>query len=144
MIQNQFMQLAIKQAEIALQKNEMPVGALIIDENNQILAKTHNLTKQNICYHAEFLAIQEALKTRKFLDKCSLYVSLEPCFMCFGAILLSRISKIFYALDNQKYGSISNNLVNLQQTAYQMPEIYNNIGAEQSQKLLQQFFISKR
>ena len=118
---------------------------LIIDENNQILAKTHNLTKQNICYHAEFLAIQEALKTRKFLDKCSLYVSLEPCFMCFGAILLTRISKVFYALDNQKYGSISNNLANLQQTCYKMPEIYNNIGSERaSEKLLQQFFNNKR
>ena len=69
MIQNQFMQLAIQQAEIALQNNEVPVGAVIIDENYQILAKAHNLTKQNVCYHAEFLAIQEALKNRKFLKK---------------------------------------------------------------------------
>ena len=144
MLQNKFMQLAIKQAEIALQNQEMPVGAVIVNENQQLLAMAHNLTEQNICYHAEFLAIQQALKTRKFLDKCSLYVSLEPCFMCFGAILLSRVSKVFYALDNQKYGSISNNLVNLQQTCYQMPEIYNNIGAEESIKLLQQFFINKR
>jgi tRNA(adenine34) deaminase len=145
MRQNQFMQLAIQQAEIALQINEMPVGAVIIDENYQVLAKAHNLTKQNVCYHAEFLAIQQALTTRKFLDKCSLYVSLEPCFMCFGAILLTRISKVFYALDNQKYGSISNNLANLQQTCYQMPEIYNNIGSERaSEKLLQQFFTNKR
>jgi len=139
------MQLAIKQAEIALQNHEMPVGAVIVDEHQQILAKAHNLTKQNVCYHAEFLAIQQALKGRKFLDKCSLYVSLEPCFMCFGAILLTRISKVFYALDNQKYGSISNNLANLQQTCYQMPEIYNNIGSEKaSEKLLQQFFTNKR
>ena len=139
------MQLAIKQAEIALQNHEMPVGAVIVDEHQQILATAHNLTKQNVCHHAEFLAIQQALKGRKFLDKCSLYVSLEPCFMCFGAILLTRISKVFYALDNQKYGSISNNLVNLQQTCYQMPEIYNNIGSERaSEKLLQQFFNNKR
>ena len=144
MRQNQFMQLAIKQAEIALQINEVPVGAVIIDENYQVLAKTHNLTKQNVCYHAEFLAIQQALTTRKFLDKCSLYISLEPCFMCFGAILLSRVSKIFYALADQKYGAISNNLLNLQKTAYKMPEIYDNIGADQSQKILQQFFINKR
>ena len=144
MRQHQFMQLAIKQAEIALQINEVPVGAVIIDENYQVLAKTHNLTKQNVCYHAEFLAIQQALTTRKFLDKCSLYISLEPCFMCFGAILLSRVSKIFYALADQKYGAISNNLLNLQKTAYKMPEIYDNIGADQSQKILQQFFINKR
>jgi tRNA(adenine34) deaminase len=144
MIQNQFMQLAIQQAEIALQNNEVPVGAVIIDENYQILAKAHNLTKQNVCHHAEFLAIQEALKNRKFLNKCSLYISLEPCFMCFGAILLSRISKVFYALADQKYGAISNNLLNLQETAYKMPEIYDNIGADQSQKLLQQFFMNKR
>ena len=141
---NQFMQLALWQAEMALQTNEVPVGAVIIDENKQILAKAHNLTKQNVCQHAEFLAIQQALKNRKFLDNCSLYISLEPCFMCFGAILLSRINKVFYALADQKYGAISNNLGNLKNTAYQLPEIYENIGAEKSLALLQQFFANKR
>jgi tRNA(adenine34) deaminase len=138
------MQLAILQAEIALQNNEVPVGAIIVDENKKILAMTHNLTNQNICHHAEYLAIQQALQNRKYLDRCSLYVSLEPCIMCFGAVLLSRISQIFYAAADKKYGSISNNLFHLKNTAYQIPEIYENIGAEKSIKLLQEFFIKKR
>ena len=138
------MQLALQQAKLALQANEVPVGAIIVDENKQILAKAHNLTKQNVCQHAEFLAIQQALKNRKFLDNCSLYISLEPCFMCFGAILLSRVKKVFYAVSDQKYGALTNNLTNICNTAYQMPEIYENIGAEESQKLLKQFFANKR
>ncbi len=141
---NQFMQLALQQAKLALQANEVPVGAIIVDENKQILAKAHNLTKRNVCHHAEFLAMQEVLKSRKFLDNCSLYISLEPCFMCFGAILLSRVKKVFYAVSDQKYGALTNNLTNICNTAYQMPEIYENIGAEESQKLLKQFFTNRR
>jgi len=102
-----FMQRAILNARRALKLNEVPVGCVIVLEN-KIIAEgfnTRNL-KQNVLYHAEIIAINKACKKLNTwrLENTSLYVTLEPCAMCAGAILQARISKIFFGVKNKKSG----------------------------------------
>src|SRR5688572_29675093 len=101
---NSFMSEAIKQAKIALEMNEVPVGAVIIDSvTNQIIAKTHNKNISQIdpTAHAEILALKEAclVKNSHRLDNCDLYVTVEPCPMCAGAISLARIRRVYYGIE---------------------------------------------
>jgi tRNA(adenine34) deaminase len=145
--QNYFMQLAIDQAKLALQINEIPVGAVIIDGENRVIAQAHNLTSSNVCNHAEMLVLQQALKQDLQLNNrlvnCSIYVTLEPCIMCFGAILLTRISNIFFGAYDDKFGAITNG-INLDKMAHSIPNIYGGIAEAEARKLLQQFFLTKR
>lgn len=99
MMDNKFMQEAIREAQKAAANGEVPVGAVLV-QNNRILCCGHNLTEsgQGILAHAELLVLQEGisrLKTRR-LSGCSLYVTLEPCPMCAGAILLARPDRLFF------------------------------------------------
>ena len=95
-----FMKKAIEEADIALSKGEIPIGAVIVIEN-QIIARAHNLTEtlNDVTAHAEILAITAAANYLggKYLDGCSIYVTLEPCQMCAGALYWSRISNLYYA-----------------------------------------------
>lgn len=105
--QEYYMSLALKEAKKAFDKNETPIGAVIV-YNDKIIARAHNLreTKQNSLAHAETLAIQKACKKLGSwrLEDCDLYVTLEPCVMCSGAIIQTRIKNVFYGAKNKRFG----------------------------------------
>ena len=145
---NYFMDMALKEAENAFIINEVPVGAVIC-YNNQIIASAHNLNRQqnSSLAHAEILAINQASKilNSQYLDNCQIYVTLEPCMMCMGAISLARITKIYYGASDTKFGAVdSNNIFWQKNQSYYRPEIYGGIAEEKSQQLLKKFFASKR
>ena len=148
MSQNNFMKLALEQAQIAFDKDEVPVGALVV-ENGEILSQTHN---QNISLsdptaHAEILALRQAANIKKSprLDGCDLYVTLEPCSMCASAIALSRIRRVYYALSDEKFGAVENGCrIFHNNFTFYKPEIYSGFYERESKELLQQFFQSKR
>lgn len=105
-----FMQMALKEALKGSNEGEIPVGAIIVHKEH-IISKTYNLKETLKCStkHAEILAIEEA---SKYLDdwrlnECEMYVTMEPCIMCAGALIQSRIKKIYYLINNEKFGGIN-------------------------------------
>lgn len=112
-MENKFMEEAILEAKKAFKKGEVPVGAVIV-KNNKIIAKAHNLVerKQNACFRAEIIAITKAAKKIRNwrLSECDLYVTLEPCQMCMGAIKNSRIRNVYYSV-NRTDDDKKNNLI---------------------------------
>lgn len=133
-----YMNVAIKLAKKALRKNEVPIGAVIV-KNGKIIAKAYNKKEKNkdSTMHAEILAIKKASKKIKDwrLLNCELYVTMEPCMMCSGAIEQARISKLVYAIDNPKFG-YSKKIKNV--------KIVSGICKEESQKIVKEFFQKKR
>ena len=110
---NKYMKIALKEAEKAFNKEEIPVGAIIV-KDGQVVSKAHNLkeTSKNACGHAEILSIQKACKkldSWRLLD-CEMYVTLEPCPMCAGALINSRISKVYIGTDDEKTGACGTKL----------------------------------
>lgn len=103
-----YMKKALKQAKVALSKAEVPIGAIVIDKQGKIIARAHNAVeqKQTQTAHAEMIAIQRA--ARKIgswrLEDCTIYVTLEPCLMCFSLIQLSRLNKIAYGARSTLFG----------------------------------------
>lgn len=144
MIPNKFMQESLNQAKIAFEKDEVPVGCVIVC-NGEVIAKAYNQTRKltNSFAHAEILALQQASKIKKSscLNDCDLYVTLEPCLMCFGAISWAKIKNLYFGAFDEKFGifSLNNSIKN-----YYKPEIYSGICEEDSSKLLQDFFRNKR
>lgn len=125
---------AIKQAKKAYKKNEIPVGAVII-KNNKIIAKSYNKKEKNknCTHHAEILCISKACKKLKNwrLDDCTIYITMEPCMMCCGAIEQSRIKKIVYGIKNEKYG-YTNKIKNI--------EIVPKVCENECKNIIQSFF----
>ena len=143
-IKEKFMQEAIKEAKKAYKKLEVPVGAVIV-KNGEIIAKAHNLkeTKFDTTKHAEILAIQKAskkLKSWRLLD-CEMYITLEPCSMCAGAIINSRIKKIYIGAMDEKTGAAGSKL-NLfkDYTFNHNVEIETNVMQDECEKILKDFF----
>ena len=137
------MKLALKEAELAFNEDEVPIGAVVVC-NNTVIAKAHNQTEllTDVTAHAEILAItgaQEYLQT-KFLDKCTLYVTLEPCLMCAGALYWSRIGKvIFGAFDKKRgYSQLANKAL------HPKTELETGVLEQEALTLLQDFFKQKR
>lgn len=145
---NQFIAEALNQAQIAFDQGEVPVGAVIV-KDNQIIASAHNqnIALQDATAHAEVLVIRKANKILQShrLDDCDLYVSLEPCPMCAAAISMARIKRLYYAASDAKSGGVENGakIFNHKQ-CHHKPEIYSGIGAVESEKLLKKFFVTKR
>jgi tRNA(adenine34) deaminase len=108
-IHDHFMQIALDEAEQALRENEVPVGAIIIHEG-RVIARSHNQREQlrDPTAHAEMIAITQAAESRQSwrLDGCTLYVTLEPCPMCAGAILQARIPTVVYGATDPKAGAV--------------------------------------
>ncbi|SFM83232.1 tRNA(adenine34) deaminase [Algoriella xinjiangensis] len=102
-----FMRIALNEAATAFERDEIPVGAIIVT-NNKIIAKAHNLTETltDVTAHAEMQAITSAANYLggKYLQDCTLYVTLEPCVMCGGALYWSQISKVVYGASDPKRG----------------------------------------
>ena len=137
-----FMKQALLEAEKSIEKNEVPVGAVIV-VNQKIIGRGHNLIENlnDVTAHAEMQAITAASNfiNGKFLDKCTLYVTLEPCTMCGGALYWTRISRVVIgAMDFKRgYSSLGIKL-------HPKTKVSNGILAEESEKLLQEFFLKKR
>ena len=143
-----FMSQAMMEAKIAFENDEVPVGAIIV-ENNKIIARAYN---QNIATHdptahAEILALRLAAANKKSarLDGCDLYVTLEPCPMCAFAISLSRIKRIYYAASDKKFGGVENGpKVFNSSSCHHKPEIYSNVAPSEVEALMKSFFKQKR
>jgi len=137
-----FMKKALLEAEKALEKNEVPIGAVIV-VHQKIIGRGHNLIEnlKDVTAHAEMQAITAASNflNGKFLDKCTLYVTLEPCTMCGGALYWSRISRVVIGAMDYKRGYSS-----LGVKLHPKTKVSNGILAEESEKLLQEFFLKKR
>ena len=141
------MQAALEEAQLAFEAGEVPVGAVIV-KDGEIVAKAHNLreTGKNALYHAELMAIDQACQVLGGwrLWKCELFVTLEPCPMCSGAIINSRLRRIVYAASDPKAGCCGS-LTDLFSLPFNHhPVIEHGLMEAESQQLLQQFFASLR
>jgi len=143
-----FMRDALKQAEIAYEKDEVPVGAVIV-HRNQVIAKAHNQIKtlKDPTAHAEMIAITQAadyLKNERLKD-CTMYVTIEPCSMCAGAMVLARIEKLYYAAKDPKTGA-DGSVVNLLRNnkLNHIVKTKSGILEDESRSLIQDFFRKKR
>ncbi len=138
-----YMALALKEAEKAFKKNEVPVGCVIV-KDDKVIARAHNLrqTKKSVLGHAEILAIEKASKKLNswILEDCTIYVTLEPCPMCAGTILQSRIKKLVFAANEPKFGACGS-VINLFEKKFNHEvEVIPNVLQEESSKLLKNFF----
>lgn len=138
-----FMKEAYNQAMEASEINEVPVGAVIVF-NNRIIARGHNSTERlkDVTAHAEMLAITSASEALggKYLKNCTMYVTLEPCVMCAGAINWSQIPKIVYAASDEKRGFLKNKIELHNTCDFVQTEFYKKESAE----LIINFFKEKR
>ncbi len=143
-----YMKEAIKEAILAFQKDEVPIGCIIV-HNENIIARAHNLREitQYSTAHAEILAIEQACKYLNSwrLEDCILYVTLEPCAMCTGAILQSRIKKVVYGAKDPKGGCIESCVRLYEYKGFNhYPEYISGILEEDCSNLLKNFFKEKR
>lgn len=138
-----FMRIALKEAKIAYDKGEVPVGAVIV-ARNQIISKAHNQTQMlnDVTAHAEILAITAASQSygSKYLTDCTLYVTLEPCVMCAGAIKWSQIGRLVYSADDEKHGFMKYGKSLLHPTT----KVELGLFQEESVELMRSFFTSLR
>ena len=142
-----FMLEALAEAKKAYSEGEVPVGAVIV-KDGEIIAKCHNQReqKQNALSHAEIECINTACKILNSwrLEDCELYVTLEPCPMCTGAIINSRIKTVVFGAYDLRAGSIDS-VINLCDYPYNhKPEIYGGILEDECKKLMEEFFKEKR
>lgn len=139
---------AIKEAKKAYLNGDVPVGAIIV-LNNKIIARAYNHKEKNkiATEHAEIMAINKACKKLRtwHLNECTMYVTLEPCLMCAGALIQSRIKKLVYACENEKFGYVNsiNNVLNDKKNNH-LVEVESGLLKDESQKLLKDFFKDKR
>jgi len=143
-----YMKEAIKEAKKAEIKDEVPIGAVIVKEG-KIIARAHNTreTKQISTHHAEINCIEKACKKTGFwrLDDCELYVTLEPCPMCAGAIFQSRIKRVIYGAKDPKGGSYGSCFdLNQVKGLNHYPEVKSGVMEDECAELLKNFFRKKR
>ena len=136
------MKMALQEAEIALEKEEVPIGCIIVS-NDRIIARAHNLTEtlNDVTAHAEMQAITSAANFLggKYLINCTLYVTLEPCVMCSGALSWSQISKVVIGARDEQRGFINKNL-----SLHPKTEIVTGVMENECSSIIKEFFKSKR
>ena len=137
-----FMKKALQEAEVGFDKGEVPIGAIIVIDN-KIIARAHNLTEMlnDVTAHAEMQAITSASNFLggKYLINCTLYVTLEPCQMCAGALYWSQISRIVYGSRDEVRGCI-----NLKTKLHPKTQMVGGVLAEETSQLLKRFFVERR
>ncbi len=137
-----YMKKALQEARMAFDKNEVPIGAVIVIDN-RVIARAHNLTEtlNDVTAHAEMQAITSAANFigGKYLRDCTLYVTVEPCQMCAGALYWSQISKIVYGARDEERGCI-----NMKTKLHPKTEMRGGVLAEEAADLMKAFFIQKR
>lgn len=135
-----FMSVALDRAREAYNKDEVPIGCVIV-KDNVIIASSYNRKElDNVAtYHAEMIAINEACRKFKtwHLDDCTLYTTVEPCMMCTGAIIQSRISKVVYGASNESFGYLS-------KVGSSKFEIVSDVLKDDCSALMSNFFKNKR
>ena len=143
-----FMQKALALARKAAEQGEVPIGALIVSSQGVILGSGFNQTETKKCQdqHAEMNAIRAACAGRDNwrLDECTLYVTLEPCVMCLGATVLSRIERLVYAAHSPKFGYHVGRENSCQLYAQKLKNITTGVCKEESEALLKAFFVEQR
>ena len=136
------MKKALQEAEMAFEKGEIPVGAVVVVED-RIIARSHNLTEllQDVTAHAEMQAITSAAHFLggKYLKNCSLYVTLEPCQMCAGALYWSQLTKVVYGASDEQRG-----FVKMGTQLHPKTQVVSGILAEEAAELLKRFFAQRR
>ncbi|HOW36557.1 MAG TPA: tRNA adenosine(34) deaminase TadA [Candidatus Omnitrophota bacterium] len=148
MIDQIMMQEAIKQAKLAAEKDEVPVGA-VITHQNKIIARAHNQVEmlKDPTAHAEMLAVTQATNflSCKWLQDCTLYVTIEPCSMCAGALVLARIKRICFGASDPKTGGCGSvvNIARHKKLNHRI-EVKKGILAEECGRLVSEFFKKKR
>ena len=140
-----YMELAINEAIKAREKQEVPVGDIIVDKNGNVIAKAHNLveTTNDATSHAEKLVIEKALKMtgNRYLNNYDIWITLEPCIMCASIIKQTRIRRLYYGAEDKKGGAIDNGVRMFSKcTSKAKLEVYSGFSANKSEKLLKEFF----
>lgn len=143
-MQEKYMKLALKEAQKAYDKGEIPVGVVIV-KDDVVIAKAHNLKeiKNDTTKHAEILAIQKASKKLNSwrLENCEMYVTLEPCSMCAGALIQSRIKKVYIGTMDYKTGACGSVLNLLKDFKFNhIVDVETGILSEECEKILKNFF----
>ncbi|WP_278351667.1 nucleoside deaminase [Chryseobacterium gleum] len=137
-----YMKMALQEAETALEKDEVPIGCVVVS-NNRIIARAHNLTEtlNDVTAHAEMQAITSAANFLggKYLKDCILYVTMEPCVMCSGALSWSQISKVVIGARDEQRGFINKHL-----SLHPKTEVITGIMEAECSSIVKQFFKSKR
>ncbi len=142
------MSLALKQAETARLNDEVPIGAIIV-KDNKVISKAYNLKEKtnDPLGHAEIIAIKKAtkkLKSWRLID-CKIYVTIEPCLMCMGAIINARISEVIYGIEDPKGGACSTIIdINSLKEINHHPKIKRGILKEECQNIIKDYFKTKR
>src|ERR1700758_2986571 len=143
-----FMDLALEAHQRAAQAGEVPIGCVIV-RGNEVVATSGNrtLTDRDPTAHAEVLAIRqaaEALGSERLVD-CDLYVTIEPCTMCAGAISFARIRRLYYGAADEKGGAVQSGVrFFASPTCHHVPEIYSAVGDNEAAALLKEFFKARR
>jgi tRNA(adenine34) deaminase len=137
-----FMKKALQEAEMAFEKGEIPVGALIVIDN-KVIARGHNLTEMlvDVTAHAEMQAITAAANFLggKYLIGCTLYVTLEPCQMCAGALFWSQISRIVFGASDENRG-----FVKMGTRLHPKTTVVSGVLANEASELMKRFFVERR
>ena len=139
-----YMREALKEARKAFDREEVPVGAVVVS-NKTIIARAHNLTQllNDVTAHAEMQAITAAANTMggKYLNECTLYVTLEPCVMCAGAMQWAQLGKLVYGATDSKRGYL---LLNNKRVLHPRTTVVGGILKDECAELLKQFFAKRR
>ncbi|MBN8982517.1 MAG: nucleoside deaminase [Rhizobiales bacterium] len=143
-----FMDLALKQAEIARASGEVPIGCVIVRDGAVVAdAGNRTLNDRDPTAHAEILAIRaaaNALGTERLVD-CDLYVTLEPCTMCAAAISFARIRRLYYGASDPKGGAVDSGVrFFASPTCHHAPDVYPAVGENEAATLLKEFFKARR
>ncbi|HLT77859.1 MAG TPA: nucleoside deaminase [Ferrovibrio sp.] len=144
------MDIALEEARLAAGRGEVPVGAVLVEgSTGAVIARAGNETRQgnDPTAHAEMLAIRRAaaILGNERLSGCDLYVTLEPCPMCAGAISFARLRRVYYGADDPKGGGVAHGpRIFAQPTCHHRPEVYGGIGEAAAAELLREFFAARR
>lgn len=137
-----YMKMALAESQVAFEKEEVPIGCIIVS-NDRIIAKAHNLTEalNDVTAHAEMQAITSAANFLggKYLQNCTMYVTIEPCVMCCGALNWAQISKVVIGARDEQRGFINKNL-----TLHPKTEIVTGVLEHECSVMVKEFFKSKR
>lgn len=149
MLFTSFMQSALQEARAAAARGEVPVGAVVVSPGGDIIARAGNRTRadNDPTAHAEILAVRAACAHlgAERLTGCALYVTLEPCPMCAGAISAARIARLYYGAGDPKSGGVAQGArVFAQPQCHHVPEVFEGIAETESAKLLRDFFAARR
>lgn len=136
------MKMAFQEAQLALEKDEVPIGCVIVS-NNRVIAKSHNLTEtlNDVTAHAEMQAITSGANYLggKYLQNCTMYVTLEPCVMCAGALSWSQITKVVIGARDEQRGFINKGL-----SLHPKTEVVTGIMENECSEMVKMFFKNKR